>query len=121
MHKGDRVLAFAEVSTIYISKKSIEYITKEGWTVIHWPKQDEYSESTKVLIRRRITPAFPGIVIGYTRKATGNFHATTYYGPEEEPSYLAQDKRHLVVVVEPLGDNQYRKPWLCLEEDLSEL
>jgi len=118
--KGDKVRVYAEVTALYLTKdnftEDLRYIASQGWLISYSPKPCKSSDAVKYLFRRSLYKA--GLVIGYTRKATGNFYAPRYHEADEYPSYLAQDKRHLVVVVEPLDSEQWKEPWFCLEEDL---
>lgn len=123
--KGDVVLVSAEVMTAYLHKDTEEedsqYYTEQGWEMIHRPDErgSLFHASVKCLFKR---PVFErGLVIGYRRKATGHFYPERYYGPDIDPAYLAQDRRFLVVVVEPLHSRQWIEPWLCLPEDVARI
>jgi len=61
-------------------------------------------------------PSF-GIVIGQSYLATGIYFPCHGHDYDFEPAVLEEDKRHIVLVVEPLRENsqRYLKPFYSLE------
>ena len=135
--KGDMVRVFAEVHVTYFGDKDDRKHWKD-WEVVHEPEDksvffgglDGHEPlDRKVLLRREIAGGRWGLVVGYTKKATGYYWPSRIRfsqdgaGDDVDPPYLEQDKRHLVVVIEPcdVGDQRYRPTFYCFEEDLRRL
>jgi len=80
--------------------------------MIHRPKMDGI---TRNLWRVQYTKAWEGIITGYSFRNTGRVLGGTDY---EDPGYLYEDKRHKVIMVQPLYTNRWLKPIACLAEDI---
>ena len=96
-------------------KMDLERLERDGAEIVYRPAdRHNGARSVKAMIRRPIRNA-KGVTLGKRQRATGYF----YYGGYDDQSTLAQDKRHWVVVVQPLEPEAYYvESWLCLEEDL---
>ena len=113
--KGDVVAVKATVSTQYCDgmHRSPGYLQMMNSTLVHVPPYDR--EVLKCLIKRPLRRPQKGMVMGYTARATGHYVGRV---DEDDISYLIEDKRHKVIVVEPLRSQRWAPPWICLEEDL---
>lgn len=104
MKKGTVVLVKAEVRTGFHSIPEDE--------VLHTPRTYLGTGRLKKLYKHTIDP-YRAIVVGHSYLATGRWQPGW-----EELAELVEDRRHSVVLVEPLQGTRYLKPRACLEEDL---
>lgn len=114
MKKGDIVRASAYVVAEY-----------GGYgDVIHEPSKEfldgvsKYHSTHRIRRLRRRNRVFVGMVIGYTFRQTGYQYVGYDY---EDPTYLNEDKRHFVYLVEPIDRQRWLKPFACLPNDLEVL
>jgi len=114
--KGDVVVVKATVSTEYRDRmhRSPGCLQMMRLTLVHVPPYDR--EVLKCLVKRPFRRPQKGMVVGYTVRATGHYVGRV---DEDDISYLIEDKRHKVIVVEPLRSQRWAPPWICLEEDLA--
>jgi len=124
--KGNRVIVSAVIDVMYLDNPETEQETwwkRAGHTLIHvppkrvrvWQSEEEYRR--KCLMRKTMFRV-RGLVVGYTRRATGYYIPGRYDPIDSDPPYMQQEKRHLLVMVESTEKDQWVDPWLCLEEDL---
>ena len=110
--KGDIVNIKAYVFTSY-GRSVDEGKIRDFGTNIHQPKG---SGLIKALFRFSFSHPWVGIVLGKSYRATGRYHSVQY---DDTLPYLIEDKRHSVIMVQPLdGTQRYYEPIPCLEEDL---
>jgi len=102
MKKGDIVLVKAQVVTSYKPRPDLQLLHEPSWG--NWKKK---------LYRLEYTHPRIGMVVGKSYRATGN-HDDDISGMP----YLAEDKRHPVIMIIPTRDDRWFNPYPCLEEDL---
>ncbi len=122
MRKGDIVRVKAKIFTIrrepnqYIRGKNIYLLREPAFSIIHVP---EHVHNNFYYIKSLIREEFPiqtflGLVLGLTYVATGLYNPGSY----DEPGFLKEDMRHICWKIEPLQQDRYLQPVLCLEKDL---
>lgn len=126
--KGDVVLVAASVFTESgrdtkpheITLSALIHATNRGvrhdnLTLLHRGKKD-WTGTTRDLWRYQYDAPWRGLVIGFGFRQTGAVH----HGSYDDPGYLTVDKRHTVIMVEPLDTTRFLQPIACLEDDLQE-
>jgi len=125
MKKGDIVRVKAKIFTVrrdpqqYVNTRNFIAPVKEfdfAFSVLHVPN---HSHNNWYYIKSLVREEFPiqtflGLLLGTTYIATGLYNPGSY----DEPGYLKEDKRHVCWKVEPLQQERYLRPVLCLEDDL---
>ena len=116
MEKGDLVIVHAVVIASYGSPL--------GGELIHEPELEHRTK--KRLFRFEICP-FPAVMVGTSYRATGYYYpghtgsGKWFDDDMPEPAHLSEDKRHPVIMVQPLDCPRWLKPSACLERDLEKM
>ena len=115
LKKGDVVWVHAVVEA---SCGDARHEHESSVTLIHIPDKKKWPSMIKRLYRVSLEPPERGIVVGESYRATGWYQDSRFNDGDWEPAYLQEDKRHPVVIVQPLDNPRYLKPWACLPNDL---
>ncbi len=139
--KGTRVLVKASAYTSYL-KPHPDYPPDElvhapdGGKVLDWEQHFAARQSShttmnnasrpidgqaKCLYRSPLAHPVPGLVVGWTMRATGVYGSEWGGGDWDawEQAVLRVDARHLLYVVVPTVDDRWQEPWLVLPDDLT--
>lgn len=87
----------------------------ERLTMVHEAK---YGPSKRNLWRYEYETPWLGIVTGWSFRQTGNIVSGGGSWDDYEPGYLASDKYHKVLVIQPLHTERWLRPVACREEDV---
>ena len=90
----------------------------ERLTMVHEAK---YGPSKRNLWRYEYETPWLGMVTGWSFRQTGNRVSGGGGWDDYEPGYLAADKYHKVLMVQPLHTERWLRPVACREEDVDKV
>jgi len=117
--KGGRWKLFAEAYRNGANHDDVPNVTGDQLTMIHeaW---GGYSNKLN-LWRYEYSRPVLGMVVGWSFRQTGESVPSSGSYDDYFQGYLAADKRHKVIMVQPLANERWLRPIACLEEDIERL
>jgi len=117
LKKGDVVWVRAVVET---SCGAARHEHEPGVSLVHIPDKKKWPTPglRKRMYRVSLEPPERGLVTGESYRATGWYLGSHFNDGDWEAAHLQEDMRHPVIIVQPLDNPRYLKPWACLSQDL---